>query len=249
MQENKKRNRWKIVPSAITAGNMFCGFLSILKAAQGDYIAAAWLIFFAGILDSLDGKVARFTGNQSRFGVEFDSFSDIVSFGVAPAILLYHSYFNKLSTIGLFLSFLIIFAGAFRLARFNISTALSAKKKVFYGLPIPVAAFTIISFILFTDKVWGEFNHRGFLVFLVILLSYLMVSSVKYPAFPAFSFKKGKKNTIGFISLITFFILVPFLKGYILFPACVIYILSGIIRKIFRFYDSDEKIAEFELTE
>lgn len=249
MQENKKRTRWKIVPSAITVGNLFCGFLSILKAAQGDYIDSAWFIFFAGILDSLDGKVARFTGNQSRFGVEFDSFSDIVSFGVAPAVLVYQTHFNKLNTIGLFISFLIIFAGSFRLARFNINVSLSSKKKIFYGLPIPVAAFTIISFILFTDRVWGELNHRDFLIFLIILLSYLMVSSIKYPALPAFSFKKGLKNSIVLILLLTFFLSIPFFKGYIIFPACMIYILSGIIRKLFKFYSSEEEIAELELTE
>jgi CDP-diacylglycerol--serine O-phosphatidyltransferase len=243
------KRRLKYVPNAITAGNMFCGFLAIIKTMQGDFIAASWLILLAAVLDALDGKVARFTGNQSKFGIEFDSFSDIVSFGVAPSILVYKLYFNELGTIGIFLSFLLIFAGAARLARFNIQTSLSSAKKLFRGLPIPVSAITIISFVIFSNQIWDEITHKKYLILIVVLLSFLMVSSIKYSVLPAISLKKGFKNSFGLLVLTIFTILAFLFKGLILFPACVLFILSGIIKKVFRISDNDEKVAELELTE
>ena len=249
MQKNSVKRRLKYVPNAITVGNMFFGFLAIIKTMQNDFIAASWLILLAAVLDALDGKVARFTGNQSKFGIEFDSFSDIVSFGVAPSILVYKIYFFELGTIGVFLSFLPVFAGAARLARFNLQTSLTSTKKMFRGLPIPVSAVTILSFVIFSNQIWDEITHKKYLILIVVLLSFLMVSSIKYDALPAISFKKGFKNSFGLIILTLFTILAFIFKGLVLFPACVIFILSGIIKKVFRISDNEDNVAELEATD
>ena len=122
--------------------NMFCGFLSIITASNGNYTYAAWLIFVAALFDALDGMVARLTNSSSELGVELDSLSDIVSFGAAPSFLLYSTYFKQFDAVGIVLSSLILIVGGFRLARFNIQLV-GFEKSFFLGLPIPSAALTI----------------------------------------------------------------------------------------------------------
>ena len=109
-----------IIPNLFTAMNMFAGFFSILNSSQGEYLYAAWLIIIAAIFDALDGAVARLTKSSSELGVELDSLSDIVSFGAAPAILLYKSHLYTYNTAGVLIAALLLLAGGFRLARFNV---------------------------------------------------------------------------------------------------------------------------------
>jgi CDP-diacylglycerol--serine O-phosphatidyltransferase len=115
---------------------MFCGFLSILSASEGNINYAAWLIFIAAIFDALDGMVARLTNSSSELGVELDSLSDIVSFGAAPSFLLYKTYFYSMDVWGILISAAPLIAGGFRLARFNIQLV-GFSKSFFLGLPIP----------------------------------------------------------------------------------------------------------------
>jgi CDP-diacylglycerol--serine O-phosphatidyltransferase len=136
-----------IIPNLFTAMNMFAGFLSILNSSQGNYQYAAWLIIIAAIFDALDGAVARLTKSSSELGVELDSLSDIVSFGTAPAVLIFKTYLYNYNTLGVLIAASLILAGGFRLARFNIQLV-SFEKTFFKGLPIPIAALTISSFIL-----------------------------------------------------------------------------------------------------
>src|SRR3989337_3829126 len=131
-----------VIPNLFTAMNMFCGFLSIITASNGNYNYAAWLIIVAAIFDGLDGIVARLTKSSSELGVELDSLSDIVSFGCAPPFLMYSTYLYNFVHIGIILSSLPLIAGGFRLARFNVQLV-GFEKSFFIGLPIPTAALTI----------------------------------------------------------------------------------------------------------
>ena len=123
-----------VIPNLFTAMNMFCGFLSIITASNGNYNYAAWLIIIAAVFDALDGLVARLTKSSSELGVELDSLSDIISFGCAPAFLLYATYFYQFDNIGVILSSLPLIAGGFRLARFNVQ--LVGLEKSFFRLNV-----------------------------------------------------------------------------------------------------------------
>ena len=170
------------LPTLFTVGNLFCGYLSIWRSIQGTFEAAAILIIAAAVLDALDGRVARWTHSTSQFGEEYDSLADLVSFGVAPAVLAYSWGLSDFPKLGWLASFLFVVCGSMRLARFNIQTKV-ADKKYFVGLPIPAAAGTIATLVLATperlvDRLW----MAGLLV-LTILLSYLMISTMRYRSF------------------------------------------------------------------
>jgi len=193
-----KRSRKVILPNVFTALNILFGFWAItyMVKEEPSFTKAAWLIVVASVFDALDGKVARMTKSYSEFGIEFDSLADIVSFGVAPAILIYKVYFYKLGDIGKLLSFLPLLFGGIRLARFNIQIS-GFKKSDFVGMPIPTSAVSLASFVLFSL----EFSNPGtlypkFFIPLVVLLSLLMVSTIGYDTFPIFSFRRGKRNVI-----------------------------------------------------
>src|ERR1700733_9449296 len=128
-----------VLPNLFTTGNMFFGFLSMIQSLEGHFVIAAYCIVAAAVFDTLDGRVARMTHATSKFGMEYDSLSDLVSFGVAPAILLYLWALKPFDRIGWLASFMYMACGALRLARFNVQ-AQSVEKKYFQGLPIPMAA-------------------------------------------------------------------------------------------------------------
>ncbi|NUM61438.1 MAG: CDP-alcohol phosphatidyltransferase family protein, partial [Ignavibacteriaceae bacterium] len=113
---NRPRLTPSVIPNLFTAMNMFCGFLSIINASEGNYEYSAWLIFVAAVFDALDGLVARLTNSSSELGVELDSLSDVVSFGAAPSFLLYKTFFYSMNTWGILISALPLIAGGFRLA-------------------------------------------------------------------------------------------------------------------------------------
>ena len=221
-----------VIPNLFTATNMFCGFLSIITASNGNYNYAAWLIIVAAIFDALDGLVARLTNSSSELGVELDSLSDIVSFGAAPSFLIYATYLNKFDNVGIILSSLFLIAGGFRLARFNVQLV-GFEKSFFLGLPIPTAALTITSFVL-------AFYNDGFakpysdaVIPLVVILSYLMVSNIRYESIPKFSLKVIKDKPFHFIFLIVAAILVLSMYTEGLFYSFILMILIGIFRYIY----------------
>src|SRR5246500_1602529 len=140
-----------VLPTLFTVGNLFCGYLSIWSSIRGTFEKSALLIILAAVLDALDGRVARLTHSTSEFGEEYDSLADLVSFGVAPAVLAYSwglSDFQRLGWVG---SFLFVVCGSMRLARFNIQTKI-VDKRFFVGLPIPAAAGTIAALVLATPE-------------------------------------------------------------------------------------------------
>jgi CDP-diacylglycerol--serine O-phosphatidyltransferase len=232
-------NRFRITPSVIpnlfTAMNMFSGFFSIISASQGNFIYAGWLIIIAAIFDTLDGFMARLTKSSSELGVELDSLSDVISFGAAPSFLLYTTYFNQFETSGVIISSLPMIAGGFRLARFNVQLV-GFDKTYFTGLPIPSSALTIVCFILsFYNDGYPE-ELKIFIIPMVLVVSFLMVSKVKYDTLPKFSLSEIKKNPLLYIAyLIALIVLILFtVKG--LFFIFVFMIVFGIFRQIFKYF-------------
>ena len=138
-----------VLPTLFTVGNLFCGYLSIWCSIRGTFELAAILVIVAALLDGLDGRVARLTNSTSEFGEEYDSLADLVSFGVAPAVLVYSWGLSDFHRLGWMASFLFVVCGSMRLARFNIQTKV-VDKRYFVGLPIPAAAGTIVTLVLAT---------------------------------------------------------------------------------------------------
>ena len=153
----------------------------MVEASKENFVLASWLILLALIFDGLDGRVARMTNTTSQFGVEFDSLADIISFGIAPAMLLYFFVGHEFGRFGILVSALYVIFGAIRLARFNISTA-KTDPNVFIGLPIPTAAVFVSMWILLFNKYALE-NYSMPLLFLTLGVAVLMVSNFRYPSF------------------------------------------------------------------
>jgi len=180
-----------IFPNLFTTGNLFCGFYSIIMSLKGNYVVAAYLILIANIFDMVDGRVARMLNATSLFGKEYDSLADLVSFGVAPAVMAYLWAFWGFSRLGWLVAFLFVACGALRLARYNVmATGQQAPVNYFLGLPIPAAGSGVATFFLFYNELHLDFNKTLILLIMMFLFAYLMVSRVKYP-----NFKKAKKPT------------------------------------------------------
>src|SRR6185436_18344098 len=176
-----------VIPSAFTIGNLFFGFWSIISGFNGNFRQAGWFIVYAGILDSLDGRVARRMGTGSRFGAELDSLVDVISFGVAPALLMYFLEFSNAGRFGWVVCFIYVVAVALRLARFNVLSHGKPTPGWFVGLPSPAGGMTLATYYAFSQTNWYrvsvanlDLEHQG-LVVLILLLSVLMVSKVMYP--------------------------------------------------------------------
>jgi CDP-diacylglycerol--serine O-phosphatidyltransferase len=194
----KKRNKLPgvyLLPNLVTSGALFCGFYSIITAISGNYVLAAIYILFAMILDGLDGRVARMTNTQTSFGEYFDSLSDMLCFGVAPALLIYLSslsmftsgYLAKISYIA---CFIYIASTAIRLARFN-SRKQTTDKKYFMGLASPAAAAILICYVwLIQDLRVDVQSYVSLTVILIVSLSILMVSNIAYMSFKDINFRQ-----------------------------------------------------------
>ncbi len=223
-----------IVPGFFTVANMFCGYYSILSAFQGKIVLSAWMIFAGAFLDAMDGKVARFTKSSSRFGVEYDSFADIITFGFAPSILIYYVYLREMGFVGILIGFLPLLFGSIRLARFNIQLK-GFDKNYFSGLPIPMAAITISSFVIFSEFLYD--NAAKFpksMIILVFVVSILMVSTVRYETLPTLNFKGSIKEKIKVVVVAFSLIVIIIVPQITLFPFVVLYILSGLVVWTFR---------------
>ena len=228
MQE-KKRSLIYVLPNLLTAASIFSGVLSMISASGGNYQKAAWLIFLSLIFDGLDGRVARLTNSCSKFGVEFDSLADIVSFGVAPALLLYHFVGIEYGRFGIVVSALFVIFGAIRLARFNVMSA-SMEPSVFIGVPIPTAAVFVAVTVLLFDKYGLLRYHLGILLLLLsIFTALLMVSNIRYPSFKKVRLdRKDTRKLFIMITLLFLFIFIWPIEGiaFLFFS----YILYGPLR-------------------
>jgi CDP-diacylglycerol--serine O-phosphatidyltransferase len=178
-----------VLPNLMTTGNLFCGFFAIVQALKANYLFAAYAIVAAAVFDQLDGRLARLTRSTSKFGAEYDSLCDLVSFGVAPGIMLFQWALNPFGRLGWIACFLYVTCGALRLARFNVQANI-VEKNYFQGLPIPMAAGIVASSILaFQDLELEALGNVGLLV-MTILLALVMVSNFRYRSFKDLDLKE-----------------------------------------------------------
>ncbi len=219
---------------------------------QEDYITASWLIVIAAVMDVLDGRVARLVKSSSEFGVELDSLADISSFGFAPAILIYKSYFYSWGAAGILISFLPLVFGGIRLARFNVGvTDVTEKDNFFKGLPIPASAISLCAFVVFEKSVFGGFIHAEILTVLTVAISILMVSRIRYDAMPSFSLKKPE----DIIKLVIFIFVLPFLilfPSKAIFPGMMLFVLTGVVRAVihlFKHHENEDEMPDVSAVE
>jgi CDP-diacylglycerol--serine O-phosphatidyltransferase len=232
-----------IVPSIFTLANMFCGYYAIIKAFKHQFEWAVMLVVIAGVLDSLDGRIARLTGSTSDFGKELDSLTDFLSFGVAPALILYHWGFKDLGRTGWLFAFLLPVAGAMRLARFNVLAG-KVDKRYFVGLPIPAAGAAAVLPLYFLSGVpdnaqiaamkAGEMGdalfraqaYRVAALVYVVLLSWLMVSRVRYRSFKELDVGVRRPSMTFFLMALVI-VLVALNPPAVLLGMAITYTLSG----------------------
>jgi len=251
MNEEPHSPKIYLLPNLMTAGNLFCGFVATMLIVSGAqavemgesttfwfhqsyFHSAIWLILIACIFDMLDGRLARLSGHESDFGREFDSLADVISFGVAPAMMLYKVVLQHFAY-GWMVAFLYLLCGALRLARFNcIAARGTGADKEFRGFPIPAAAGVIASVTLFLlwvegkDRVLLAWQH-WLLLALMIFLSFMMFSGFKYPSFKALSWRtKGSIPFFVGIMLLLIFTAV----NYVWMPAVIFisYLFYGFLR-------------------
>lgn len=219
-----------VVPSLFTVLNMFCGFLSIIYASKGDVLQASWLIILAAGFDAFDGVMARITKSSSQFGVEIDSLSDVVSFGAAPAFLVYTVSLHTLESFGILISSLLMVFAGLRLARFNVNLV-GFEKDHFVGLPTPASALTVAAFMV---NYWSANDGLGdveiILPYLVVVLGLLMVSKVKYDTLPRISRRAVQREPWKFIFLALAIVVIFVTAGDAIFPLFALFIALGIVR-------------------
>lgn len=200
MTRRKPRNALYLLPNAFTTAALFAGFYAILQAISGEWQQAALAVLAAALLDACDGRVARWTNTQSVFGVEYDSLSDAVSFGVAPSIIFYQWSLHGMGRVGLAIAFCFCAATALRLARFNSQSG-SADHRYFIGIPSPAAALLAISYVATNDS----FDVNLSPVFdaaLLLLLAFSMVSGVRFYSFKGINLKTRAPFRSGVLLLV-----------------------------------------------
>lgn len=224
-----------ILPNSLTLGGMFCGFYAILAALKGMYIHSAWAILIANIFDGLDGWVARMTSSTTKFGIELDSLSDLVAFGVAPAVLIYSWALQPFGRFGWGAAFLFVICGALRLARYNVQMG-TTESKAFTGLPIPGAGTVIASLVLFHSDLWGNpFGRNYLLLFLPFLLAALMVSTIRFHGLKEVNFRKRKPFWL-LVVIVSATVLIIMYPEIVIFVYSIIYVIWGIIEGTYVFH-------------
>ena len=238
-----------VLPNAFTVASIFFGFYSIAvttgSSELGRFRTAALAIFLAAFCDMFDGRVARLTRTQSDFGVQLDSLADLVSFGVAPAVLVHRWGMNNLGSVGIIVSFCLVACGAIRLARFNVmSVRRLGSSRFFIGLPIPAAATLLITLVLFHQaEIATQVVAQAHIATLVLILSYLMVSNVRYRSF------KAVRPTLRTLSLLALLLALFFSLGLLLQPSAGLlaatstYVTWGLLEEVlfFRRRRSEER--------
>ena len=244
-----RRDRMKkgiyVLPNLFTTANIFCGFYSAIASMKGMYEIAAVAILIAVVMDGLDGRIARITHTTSRFGGEYDSLCDLVTFGVAPALLVYNWSLIAYGKWGWLAAFLFCVCGALRLARFNVQVGV-IDSRVFNGLPIPGGAAVVATGILLYYYLGGEGRFSELPIMLgVVALSLFMVSSIKYYSFKDLNFF-SRKPFMSFVLIVLILVIVVAEPEIMMFTFTFGYSLSGpvwagykIIRK--RVRESREK--------
>ena len=230
MQQRRLRRGVYLLPSLMTLGNLFCGYACVIYAMRGEYAIAAPFVGIAMVLDTLDGRIARLTGTTSEFGLQFDSLADIVSFGIAPAILTFSWGLTSLGRWGWAAGFIYLTAAAMRLARFNVQTG-TADKKYFVGMPSPAAAgvpaATIFAYPAGFQHPIGAVPAMA----LVLVPAFLMVSTVRFRSFKNLDLQARRPYTV-LIAIALFFAFIFAHPALTLVVISYTYLLSAFIEMI-----------------
>lgn len=225
-----------LLPNALTTAALMAGFYAIIAGVQGQTVAACIAVVIAGVLDGLDGRVARLTGTQSEFGVQYDSLSDLVSFGLAPALLVWSWSLSTLEVsgplgqkLGWLVAFFYTACGALRLARFNTQAGV-ADKRFFQGLASPAAAGTLVSTIWFLEsrEIAAEAMAWPMLV-LTVVLGTLMISRVRYASFKGGGTRERRVPIAWIFLLLVLIVLMAIDVPAVLFTIGVLYVVSGVV--------------------
>jgi len=226
-----------MLPNGFTLMNLFFGVLAIVTAARGDHARAVWFIIWGAVCDAIDGRVARATNTGSRFGEELDSLVDAISFGFAPAILMYFAVLRKDGLDWIFV-FLYSACAVMRLARFNIEQA-GRKKTYYHGLPSPVAGGVLATYFWFSqtafynETVISDLPWHTMVRFLMAGLGFLMISNVPYPVIPTFNLKT-LRGALGLIAVIGLVFGLIFLPKDFFFPVGMLYVAYGVVSAVLR---------------
>jgi CDP-diacylglycerol--serine O-phosphatidyltransferase len=231
-----------LLPGLFTMANMFCGYACIVYSLRGDFETAAPFIGFAVVLDMLDGRIARMTGTASDFGVELDSLADVISFGVAPAILCFAWGLSPLGRLGTFSGFVFVSAAAMRLARFNIQSAAGGDKRYFVGMPSPAAAAIPAATVYVYP--YGLHDYRAALPVLALVLvpALLMVSTIRFRSFKTIDLQSRRPYTVLLLIALGIMLIATHPK-YVLVAMAYTYLASGFIELLVSRVRRPRKIA------
>jgi len=251
--KNKRRKRGKkpprrgvyLLPNLFTSTSLFGGFFAIIASIQNRFEAAAAAILISCLFDALDGKIARYTNTDSLFGMEYDSLSDLVAFGVAPAVLIFQWALEPFGRLGWLAGFTYLVCGALRLARFNIQKSIQ-KSKFFKGLPIPGAASFIASMVLFYSTLGHTPGSRPYLVLITMYcLSFLMVSTLDYFSLKGMEFTKQKPFNL-LVGVILVLIVIAYRPKIMLFFVLFLYLASGPVVTLFHWIRAKKTVPDQE---
>ncbi|OQY13045.1 MAG: CDP-diacylglycerol--serine O-phosphatidyltransferase [Desulfobacteraceae bacterium 4572_19] len=244
-QKEKLKKGIYILPNFFTSMNLFCGFFSIIASIDNDFVKASYAILIAVIFDSIDGKVARVTNTASKFGIEYDSLADLISFGLASGLMIYLWALKpmELGRLGWLAGFMFVICGALRLARFN-TCAEETPNAFFIGLPIPAAAAMTATTVLFFDRFNIDPKPNAFIMMIMLYcLAFFMVSTIKFNSFKkAALFNRMKLNV--FVGIIVIFIFIVASPSTVLFVMMLLYILSGPVGIVWRLKQNKDKNTE-----
>ena len=226
-KKNIKGRGIYLLPNLFTTFGIFCGFYGMVASMSGKYADAAFALFIAMLMDAFDGRVARMTGTESDFGAEYDSLADIVSFGVAPALIVYNwAGLAQLGKVGWLAAFAFVVCGALRLARFNVMHG-SEDKKYFQGLSIPSAAAVLVGMVWFGEVMgWDAQSHAVPVAIVTGITALLMVSNFRYHSFKDVNWK-GRVPFVAVLVMVLVIIMIASNPPIVLFPIFTLYALSG----------------------
>ena len=215
------------LPNTFTALNMACGFSAIILAYNSRFYFACMILLLGAIFDMVDGRVARMTGTQSSFGEQFDSMSDVISFGISPALILYHKFFLDMGRLGIIIPFLYLLCGALRLARFNANIE-KVNSDYFQGLPIPGAALGIIGFVMFASEFDLGLNIRYYAAAYTFLFAILMITNIPFASFKKSEYVKNNKKKVLALIILTFLMIISY-EQVMIFAVISAYVFSCLV--------------------
>ena len=231
------------LPNTFTALNIGCGFLAIMFSIKGEFYKASMLIILGAIFDSVDGRVARITGTQSPFGEQFDSLSDLISFGMAPSLIYYNKFLIDYGRLGMMVSFIFLLCGALRLARFNANID-KVQSNYFQGLPIPGSAAALIGYILVSMLYPNIFDNKYIAIPYILFYSVLMITNIPFPSFKDSDLVRKHKFKILFL-MITLASSLFIYEELMIFIVVSVYILGSLLY-ILTHKDKFKNIFEWE---